>query len=386
MIKKIRIKFIATFMAIMLALFGAMYGFIYWVIHAQNSRSIDKELTNLYSIYDEYGQTGVSKYQHVILIDESNNVYYYDSTIFTPEEIQNIYGYAVEQKVTFGNAGVIYYKFFETDNETVFIASDRTTNLQNLHRSSIEIIWPMLGLYVLTFFIVWLVSYKTFAPIKETFNKQRRFISDASHELKTPTTIISANAEVLKEIQDSQWVDNIKSQTERLNTLIADMLDLSKMDEGKVKFIKETIDATQIVTDVTLSFDAVAYERKKQLDFDIAPDVTIVGDTNSFKKIVIILLDNAVKHAEENGEIKVTLKSNGENKAILTVYNTGSFIPDEQVDKVFERFYRGENSRNRQYGGSGLGLSIAQSLAKANKWKLTAKSNLYESMEFTLTI
>lgn len=386
MIKKIRIKFIATFMSIMLVLFSSMYGFIYWVIHAQNSRSIDKELTNLYSIYDEYGQTGVSKYQHVILIDESNNVYYYDSTIFAPEEIQDIYGYAVEQKVTFGNAGVVYYKFFETDNQTVFIASDRTTNLQNLHRSSIDIIWPMLGLYVLTFFIVWLVSYKTFAPIKETFNKQRRFISDASHELKTPTTIISANAEVLKEIQDSQWVDNIKSQTERLNTLIADMLDLSKMDEGKVKFIKETIDATQIVTDVTLSFDAVAYERKKQLDFDIAPDVTIVGDTNSFKKIVIILLDNAVKHAEENGEIKVTLKSNGENKAILTVYNTGSFIPDEQVDKVFERFYRGENSRNRQYGGSGLGLSIAQSLAKANKWKLTAKSNLYESMEFTLTI
>ena len=164
------------------------------------------------------------------------------------------------------------------------------------------------------------------------------------------------------------------------------MLDLAKMDEGRFKLSKETFNLSEIVTDIALSFDAVAYEKKKELIIDVAPSISANGDSASIKKIVTILLDNAIKHSSDNGQIKVSLISNGENKVTLSVFNTGSFIPDDQANKVFERFYRGENSRNREYGGSGLGLSIAQGLSKANKWKLSAKSKLYESMEFILII
>ena len=192
----------------------------------------------------------------------------------------------------------------------------------------------MLILYILSSLCVYLFSFRTFKPIKETLRKQRRFISDASHELKTPTTIIAANAEVLKEINDNKWVENIKSQTERLNSLIADMLALARMDEEKLKLFKENIDVSQTITDIALSFDALAFERKKHLVLDIDENIHVIGDTASLKKIAVILLDNAVKHAEEEGEIKVAVKS---------------------ID------------------------------GKTNFWKISAKSKLYESMEITLT-
>ena len=385
MIRKAQIKFVITFMSILLFVFIALYACIYGIMRVQNTVYIDKEITNIYTVYQDYGTNSLLKNDKLILID--GEICIFDNDFFNTEKVNLIYEHAKANKVTFGNNGTIYYKFFGSEtNGFVFIASDKTENILEIKRGAINLIWPMLVMYFISFVFVWVLSFRTLDPIKDTFIKQRRFISDASHELKTPTTIISANAEVLKEIHDSQWVENIKSQTERLNVLIADMLDLAKMDEGRFKLSKETFNLSEIVTDIALSFDAVAYEKKKELIIDVAPSISANGDSASIKKIVTILLDNAIKHSSDNGQIKVSLISNGENKVTLSVFNTGSFIPDDQANKVFERFYRGENSRNREYGGSGLGLSIAQGLSKANKWKLSAKSKLYESMEFILII
>jgi len=385
MIRKAQVKFVITFMSILLFVFIALYACIYSIMRVQNTVYIDKEITNIYTVYQDYGTNSLLKNEKLILIDGETRIY--DNNFFNSTKVDYIYKYAKENKVNFGNNDTIYYKFFQTERGSlVFIAADKTENILEIKRGAINLIWPMLLMYLISFVLVWVLSFRTLDPIKDTFIKQRRFIADASHELKTPTTIISANAEVLKEIHDSQWVENIKSQTERLNVLIADMLDLAKMDEGKFKLSKEHFNLSEIVMDIALSFDAVAYEKKKELIIDVAPSITANGDSTCIKKIITILLDNAIKHSSDNGQIKVTLTSNGENKATLSVFNTGSCIPNDQANKVFERFYRGENSRNPEYGGSGLGLSIAQGLAKANKWKLTAVSKLYESMEFILII
>ena len=235
------------------------------------------------------------------------------------------------------------------------------------------------------FIFVYILSLSVFDPIKETLFKQKQFISNASHELKTPLTIISANAEVLKQNGDNQWIDNITSQTERLNLLVNDMLSLAKIDEAKEQLSILNFNLSEVVTNEALAFDALAFEKGKNLSLFIQPNLQYKGDIKSVKNIVNILLDNAVKHANTGGEIALYLKKDG-NKTSLVVFNTGSDIPNSDSQKVFERFYRSDQSRSRESGGSGLGLSIAKGIADNNKWKITATSKYQESMTITLIL
>ena len=141
---------------------------------------------------------------------------------------------------------------------------------------------------------------------------------------------------------------------------------------------------SEVITNDTLPFDAVAFEKGKMLLLDVQPNIQYKGDLQSVKNIVNILLDNAIKHAEKGGEIRVSLKKEN-NKISLTVFNTGSNVPDHQANKVFERFYRADPSRSRESGGgSGLGLSIAKGIATNNKWKISAVSKLNQYMSITV--
>ena len=237
----------------------------------------------------------------------------------------------------------------------------------------------MLGL------IVWGLSAKVFEPIRYILAKQKQFISDASHELKTPVSIISANADVIKTEDNAQYVDSIKKQVERLNFLVSDLLTLARLDEGNVKRITEKFNLSDEVTQVALPFDAVAFEKGKTLECDIDPELMYEGAKDDVKKILNILLDNAVKYAQDNGNIRLSLKKIGA-KYELSVYNDGSLIPESDSEKIFERFYRGDASRSRESGGNGLGLSIAKSIATANKWNISAKSVYGKSMTITLTL
>ena len=170
-----------------------------------------------------------------------------------------------------------------------------------------------------------------------------------------------------------------------MSVLVEDMLSLAKIDEGQKKLKVEKFNLSNEVLENALPFDAVAFEKGKTLNIDIQPDITYNGDRDSVKQIINILLDNAVKHADKNGEITLTLKKDG-NKTIITFFNTGSQIPEENADKIFERFYRGDSSRSRESGGSGLGLAIAKSIADTNKWKISAVSKLNVSMTITIIL
>ena len=274
--------------------------------------------------------------------------------------------------------------FFD-GNRLIISGSDVTEFLQIFESNVTNILVTLIIAYVLLFIFVYILSLSVFDPIKETLFKQKQFISNASHELKTPLTIISANAEVLKQNGDNQWIDNITSQTERLNLLVNDMLSLAKIDEAKEQLSILNFNLSEVVTNEALAFDALAFEKGKNLSLFIQPNLQYKGDIKSVKNIVNILLDNAVKHANTGGEIALYLKKDG-NKTSLVVFNTGSDIPNSDSQKVFERFYRSDQSRSRESGGSGLGLSIAKGIADNNKWKITATSKYQESMTITLIL
>ena len=197
--------------------------------------------------------------------------------------------------------------------------------------------------------------------------------------MKTPLTIISANADVIKSTDNNQWVQSIKTQTERLNDLVGDMLTLAKLDEDKPMLALVEFNLSEEIINSSLAFDALAFEKGQTINLDVEPNISYKGDIQSVKKIVNILLDNAVKHAVSRGEISLSLKKEN-GKIVFTVFNTGSNIPAQDSNRVFERFFRGDASRSRESGGSGLGLSIAKSIADVNKWKISAQSRYGESM------
>jgi len=307
---------------------------------------------------------------------------WYDNNTFNDEQVKNIIIVSTSRPYYSGHIDAFYYKIsrISKDGDTLLlVAFDATTVFRFYNISIRNAFFVLLIIYFILLYVVYRLSFNVFKPIKDSLEKQKQFISNASHELKTPLTVISANADVLMQSEKNIWLNNIASQTERMNLIISDMLALAKMDEGKTKLISEEFNLSETVIENVLPFDAVAFEKGKNIELEVMPDIIYVGDSASVKKIVNILLDNAVKHAERGGIIKVTLKKEGKN-VLLSVFNTGSDVPAENSNRIFERFYRGDNTRASETKGSGLGLSIAKSISDANKWKISARSVPNESM------
>lgn len=382
MIKKAQIKFIAIIMSIILGLFAVILLFTGLTLHDINNKTADRSINDVYMQYAHFEQN--SKVPNSLILKFLNKVEYhlisFDSNSFSEESVSSLVSEIVTKPYTTGRINNVSYKIFREGNTSVMVAIDLTENIKVLNETMTKTLLTLLALFLALFFIVFLISFSVFEPIKDAFIKQKQFISNASHELKTPLTIISANTDVLKQSQpDNKWLNNISSQNERLETLITDMLEMAKLDENKPQIIKEEFDLSDEVIKSVLPFDSLAFEKGKILDCNVMSNIIYKGDRHSVKKIVNILLDNAIKYSFNEGIIKVSLyKKNG--KTVLSVFNTGSNVPANQANKVFERFYRADNSRSRESGGSGLGLSIAKSIADTNKWKINAVSRPGEHM------
>lgn len=216
-------------------------------------------------------------------------------------------------------------------------------------------------------------------PVETSIRQQKQLIADVSHELKTPITVISANADIIASHPDStvsdqmKWVEYIKVETTRMTSLISNMLYLAKRDEGSSTEDMHTISLSDIVYEAALPFESVCFETGKQLDLDVEQNIIIKGNETSLKQLVAILVDNACKYSDENGSIKISLTAS-QDKAELSINNTGEPIPEQSLPHLFDRFYRVDKSRSRSEGGYGLGLSIAKSIADSHHAKLTVES------------
>ncbi|WP_312279939.1 HAMP domain-containing sensor histidine kinase [Oscillibacter sp.] len=231
-----------------------------------------------------------------------------------------------------------------------------------------------------------LLSKWVVKPVKATFAKQRQFVSDASHELKTPLTIISANVDVLEnEIGENIRLQQIRDQADRMTRLVHDLLALARADEGANQLVATEFDLSRAVLSTLLAFESQAFEDGKSLDFNVAEGLRYTGGEPQIKQLVAILMDNAIKHSGKGDEIKVTLRRENE-KSILAIYNTGDGIPEQEKDRIFERFYRSDASRSTKTGGYGLGLAIAKSLVELHKGKISVSGKEGAWTCFTVTL
>ena len=217
---------------------------------------------------------------------------------------------------------------------------------------------------VLFFFLSVVLARKIVAPLEESYQKQRQFISDAGHELKTPVSVVNANAELLsRELGDNQWLQNIQYENERMGMLVGQLLDLARTENVTPQM--ECIDFSRLVAGEMLPFESVAFEKGLVLNSNITNGITVEGNSTQLKQLTSILLDNAIRHSKPDGEVHLTLtKDHG--IAELSVTNAGDEIPAEHREKIFERFYRMDTVRNGEDKHYGLGLAIAKAIADAH--------------------
>ena len=221
----------------------------------------------------------------------------------------------------------------------------------------------------------WLLSGFVTRPVARTWQNQQQFLSDASHELKTPLTVILSSADLLKETareEQQQYVDNISVESRRMRALVEDMLTLSRTESGRAAPFAP-VDLSDLVTDAALRFEPVAFEAGHPLQYDIQNDVSLSGDRQQLDQLLDILLDNAVKYAAANAPIRLTLNTSGKT-AVLAVENPGEPIPADKLPHLFERFYRVDDARSGT-DGFGLGLSIAQQIVQRHRGTIAAASD-----------
>lgn len=207
-------------------------------------------------------------------------------------------------------------------------------------------------------------------PIEDAFNKQKQFISDASHELKTPLAVICANADILEsEVGKSKWLNYIQNEVESMDKLVNNLLCLAKMEKENQNNEIIVFNMSKTVLGATMVFESLAYEQGIELLDDIDDNLNIRGNSEEIKQLLFILIDNAIKHTKKNGQIIVSLKKN-KNNIILKVKNMGDPIPKNEEEKIFERFYRRDESRNRDSKRYGLGLAIGKSIVEKHNGKI----------------
>ncbi len=235
------------------------------------------------------------------------------------------------------------------------------------------------------FGLSWLLSGFVTRPVARTWQNQQQFLSDASHELKTPLTVILSSADLLKtsaQPEQRQYVDNISVESRRMKALVEDMLTLSRTESGRAAPF-ELLDLSDLVTDAALRFEPVAFEAGHPLQYDIQNGASLSGDRQQLDQLLEILLDNAVKYAAKDAPIRLTLDISGKN-AVLAVENPGDPIPPDKLPHLFDRFYRVDDARTGA-GGFGLGLAIAQQIVRRHKGTITAASDA-RATRFTVTL
>ena len=281
----------------------------------------------------------------------------------------------------------------ETDHAGVtrIAFADRSWEVENLTNLVLTVLLVWVLAMVGFFFVSLLLSSLALRPAERAWEQQRQFVADASHELKTPLTVILANTGiVLSHPSDAvsaqvKWLEYTQEEAKHMKELVDDLLFLAKSDAAHKLVCPMEVSMSDLVLGCLLPFESVAFEAGVDLDSDITPDITVKGDEGQLRRLVMILLDNAVKYAGFRGRVTLHLSRQAE-KVRLSVNNTGTPIPPEHLPRLFERFYRADASRERAKGGYGLGLAIAKSIVDAHSGKVSVSSTPQGGTTFTVVL
>lgn len=399
MFKKLKIKFVLINMGLLTAVFIGIFGTIYLSTAYSMEKDMRMQLWSNMMVSPQ--QKPIPKDDRMdmtikIDLDNTNEIVSISSKLNTDDlDINNIVTNIIDNSkemdtIKINGESFAYLKQDIGNGQRIVLMSKSFQQ---------DMLWSLLKIFigvgslslVILFFISIYFTNKAINPLEETFKKQKQFIADASHELRTPLTIIKTNVSILKENEldtihsQKKWINYIDSQASRMSTLINEMLSLANLDANRSKQEKININLSNLVTDSLLVFEVVIFEKGLVLEEGVGDNIFIKGEQDQIKKLISILMDNAIKYTNKNGKISVSLISE-KNKAKLVIKNTGEGIGNEHLDKIFERFYRVDDSRDRGTGGYGLGLSIAKAIVDDHKGKIYAESIINNETSFIIEL
>lgn len=248
---------------------------------------------------------------------------------------------------------------------------DATPLMVVLNRLIITFLLVAVFMLIVIYYVSNYLTNRSIKPIKEAFERQHQFISDASHELKTPLAVIQSNVDVLMSNEpgeDKVWLDYIHREVKRMTSLTEDLLDLSRLENMANSNHFKTFSLSQICEETALELEAIAFEKAVELNYHISPQIEFVGHPCEIKQLIMILLDNALKYTDDLVQFDLSLHH---QQLCITVKNTGEVIPEPLRDKIFDRFYKVDTARTEAKEGYGLGLSIAQMITHRHHGKIT---------------
>lgn len=361
--------------------------FVFAVFLISNARTYSEKKENVKNVLDKMIELSDNANSNNVFMDFTvyniildENGMYKETVSHTYEDvidivkIKNIANKIIKyhhSKYYIGNLYNAKYSYAFTDNNSLILMDNlevKNTLTKTLITTSIIFIF-LESCVILTSFI--LTSWIT-EPVNESFDKQKRFIADASHELKTPLTVINASVEAYYNDKNEKWIHNIKEETEKMNKLVIELLDLAKIEANKKILMKEE-NLSKLTENEILTYESLFYEKKINLKYNIKKNIKYTCNGDLIRQLLGILIDNSIKHTNENGNVTVNLyKSNKD--IILEVKNDGDEIKKEDEQKIFERFYKIDESRNRNENRYGLGLAIAKDIVEKHNAKISANS------------
>ena len=388
MIRKLRIKFICVIMAIVMVLLGGILGV---VIHLTGKNMEMQSISMMRAIATGPLQQGIPGKPmddevrlpfFIVQISSRGELItagggYFD--LSDREYLQEIINAALGSDLETGELEAHDLRYLKSVSPLGFtiVFSDTTTEISTMR----NLFYSCLGIFVVAMImflgISILLSHWVIKPVATAWNQQRQFVADASHELKTPLSVIMANAELMQgESADGEdcktYAGNILGVTYQMRSLVENMLEMARVDNGTVKMHFESVDLSQLVSDAALSFQLLYEEKGMGLRCAIPDGVEICGSEQHLYQVLDVLLDNAMKYSTPGSMVSVDLVHTGRN-SILSVASPGEPISGEDLKNIFKRFYRGDAARSMN-GSYGLGLSIAESIVEAHKGKIWAKS------------
>lgn len=394
MFKKLRKKFIILSSTTVFGILFVVFLILNITTYVTNINTIKNNIDEVRIVLNnDDGSAGpkdkhfVSRYIYISLNeDNSINETKSDNGFSIPGvKVEDLKDQALDKNKEFGRINYTYFKFYYGDKkELIFV--DARAEITSYEKMIIISSIIFISTDILITLIVILLSKKIIKPYEELYKKEKMFLTNASHELKTPITIIKTDLDVLKmDDVNNEWIDSIDNQTNRLSKLVNEMVNLYKIEEKKEDIIKSEFNISEVTLDVLDNFLPSFNSKKYNIKIDVKDNIIFNSNEEIYMKILFILLDNANKYGLSKGDFSISLYKD-KKKLILKVYNQTEKFNKDKLKFIFDRFYTLDESRSKEKSGYGIGLSIAKILVEDIGGTIQVSTNDNKSIEFKIIL